>query len=213
MKKIINEIKELKVEIIIMLSVILVIFYLYGQHLTRENYRLYVENYTAKTNLTTQIEELTANYTNYTVEEENALNELKTVSYRLTSYYTGDSTGSGVYVGAGLSTKKFEINDKGWYTYKGKLVLAAATYECLNTKGGACGKWNTELDYITYYNYYDELTIVIDGTEYEAIVLDSCGSCMTDEQNRIDLFVSNKDSVIDRGYKGVNEIEVYREEV
>ena len=47
---------------------------------------------------------------------------------------------------------------------------------------------------IRYFNYYDTLTLVIDGTEYQGIVLDSCGACM--RNNIIDLFVSNGTSSI-----------------
>lgn len=128
--------------------------------------------------------------------------------YRLTSYYTGDSTNSGDWVGAGINTSKFQVNEKGWYTYKGKLVLAGATNECLNSQNGACNKWNIPKSDKHYYNYYDELTIIIDEVEYEGIILDSCGASMYLEENRLDLFVSNKKSMIDRGYKGINPIKV-----
>ncbi len=128
--------------------------------------------------------------------------------YRLTSYYTGDSTNSGSWVGAGINTSKFQINEKGWYTYKGKLVLAGATNECLNSTSGACGEWNIKKSDKHYYNYYDEIKVIIDEVEYEGIILDSCGACMYLDENRIDLFVSNKESSIDRGYRGVNKIKV-----
>lgn len=194
---------------------LMVIMYFYGQHLTRENNKLTTEYYQNQT----KIEELESNIkaigedlevakATITTYEENIAKKSLEMNYRLTSYYTGDSTNSTTYVGAGLNTSKFQVNSKGWYTYKGKVVVATATYECLNAKSGACGNWNTKLDGITYYNYYDELNITVDGTSYEAVVLDSCGACMTDKQNRIDVFVSNKDSAIDRGYKGNNEIQV-----
>jgi hypothetical protein len=139
-------------------------------------------------------------------EEDNETDLVK--EYRLTSYYTNDPTGSGEWVGAGIHTSKFQINDKGWYTYKGKLVLAGATNECLNATTGACNKWNIPKSDKHYYNYYDEVEVIIDGTSYEGIILDSCGACMYLDENRIDLFVSNKESSIDRGYRGVNEIKV-----
>ena len=96
--------------------------------------------------------------------------------YRLTSYYTGDKTGSGEYVGAGIHTSQFEINENGWYTYKGKLVVASATNECLKSKHGPCKKWNEKKSDKHYYNYYDEIKIIIDEVEYEGIILDSCGA-------------------------------------
>ncbi len=147
----------------------------------------------------------------YKPEEEIEAKQLKE-SYRLTSYYPGDDTGSGEWVGAGYHIFNFEINDKGWYTFDGKLVLAGATNECLNAKKGACGKWNAPKDNKTYFNYHDEVTIVIDGLEYEGIILDSCGACMDLEENRIDLFVINKESMIDRGYRGENMVEVIKYE-
>ncbi len=139
--------------------------------------------------------------------------EAEEIEYRLTSYYTGDSTNSGSWVGAGINTSKFQVNEKGWYTYKNKLVLAGATNECLNSTSGACGEWNIPKTDKHYYNYYDELTIIIDEVEYEGIILDSCGACMYLDENRIDLFVSKKESAIDRGYKGVNMIKVSNEVV
>lgn len=133
----------------------------------------------------------------------------KDVQYmRLTSYYTGDNTGSSNKVGVGLTTKNFTINEKGWYEYKGKLVLAGATNECLKVKKGACGKYNVKEKGKHYYNYYDEVILEIDGIEYEGIILDSCGASMWKNENRIDLFVSNKNSMIDRGYKGIDEVKV-----
>jgi hypothetical protein len=142
-------------------------------------------------------------------EENNEIEEVITwTSYRLTSYWTGDNTGSGEYVGAGIHTSKFDVNSKGWYTYKDKLVLAGATNECLRDKKSACKQWNIPKENKHYFNYYDELTVLIDGIEYEAIILDSCGASMRLDENRLDLFVSNKNSMIDRGYRGVNSIQV-----
>jgi hypothetical protein len=125
--------------------------------------------------------------------------------YRLTSYYTGDYTGSGTYVGSGFNTSQFGINNKGWYTYKGMVVIATATNECLNTKVGNCTKYNYNNN-IKYYNYFDTVSIIVDNIEYRAIVLDSCGACMNDI--RIDLFVSKEQYAIDRGYQHINEVGV-----
>jgi hypothetical protein len=47
------------------------------------------------------------------------------------------------------------------------------------------------------------LILEIDGVEYEAIVLDSCGICMT--RGYIDLFVANSGAVIDT-YIKVKEV-------
>lgn len=87
-----------------------------------------------------------------------------------------------------MCEKDFQTNENGWYTYKGKVVLAAATNACLKSKYGGCGKYNTKLKYIRYYNYYDTLTFTHNGKTYEGIVLDSCGTCMNN--HIIDVFVS-----------------------
>ena len=46
------------------------------------------------------------------------------------------------------------------------------------------------VDGLTYYKLYDTLTLVIDGTSYSAIVLDSCGACM--KKDIIDVFVIDR---------------------
>ena len=101
---------------------------------------------------------------------------------RLTSFYTGDECNTGSITASGLSTENFETNDKGWYTYQDKLVVATANKRLGTTN-------------MKTYNLYDELILVINGEQYKAIVLDVCGACM--RYNRIDLFVSGKHSVID----------------
>lgn len=116
--------------------------------------------------------------------------------YRLTSYYPGDSCESGHCTGSGLCTDDFQVNEFGWYTYKGKIVLAAATTYLQNKFGVKENK--------LYFKYYDEVTLTIDGVPYQGIILDTCGACYKAE--KIDLYVQNKASVIDRGYLGRNMI-------
>lgn len=112
-----------------------------------------------------------------------------TVTYeyetRLTSYYPKKPVSP---TGCGLGIEDFGVNENGWYTYKGKLVVATATNYLLNYG------WRYQ-NGVRLYNYYDVLILTIDGVDYEAIVLDSCGICMT--TGRIDLFVVNRDAVID----------------
>lgn len=123
--------------------------------------------------------------TETTFKETNKGTRLK---YRLTSYYTGDRTGSGATTASGKSTKDFQVNKKGWYTYQGKLVIATASRRLLSWE-----KYKNSNQ--RFFNLYDELILVIDGVEYEAIVLDVCGAAM--KKPIIDLFVSNKKSVKD----------------
>lgn len=132
--------------------------------------------------------------TEYKPKEEISKEEI--YKYRLTSYYPGDSCESGHCTGSGLCTYDFQVNERGWYTYNGKIVLAAATTYLQNKFGVKENK--------LYFKYYDEVTLTIDGVDYEGIILDTCGACYKSE--KIDLYVTNKASVIDRGYKGYNMI-------
>lgn len=104
---------------------------------------------------------------------------------RMTSFYPAESSDC---TGSGLCSWDFGINENGWYTYNGKLVVATAT-QYLANQG-----WYLA-DGVHTYRYYDEITLVIDGVEYQAIVLDSCGSSM--RTDRIDLFVKDASSVKD----------------
>ena len=110
---------------------------------------------------------------------------------RATYYYPGDPTGSGEWVGAGIHISQFETNERGWYTFNGKVVLAAATNECLRSSHGPCRNWNEPSPSITYFNYGDIVTFYIDEVEYEGIILDTCGTSMMGH-NKIDIFVSNE---------------------
>lgn len=121
----------------------------------------------------------------------------KTSNYRLTSYYPAETSN---HTGSGLETKDFQVNEKGWYTYQGKLVLAGATVYLKNRYGEKTNKH--------YFRYYDNVLVEIDGIQYEGIILDSCGACSYVQENRLDLFVRDKNSVIDRGYKGKNMVKV-----
>ena len=117
--------------------------------------------------------------------EENRYTITYEYETRLTSYYPKKPVSP---TGCGLGIEDFGVNEYGWYTYKGKLVVATATNYLLNYG------WRYQ-NGVRLYNYYDVLILTIDGVDYEAIVLDSCGICMT--TGRIDLFVVNKDAVID----------------
>lgn len=127
-------------------------------------------------------------------EEEPIEEEVEEVFYetRMTSYYPGDDCKSGTVTGSGKSIKDFEVNEYGWYTYNGKLVVATATKYLLNYGF-------TLSEGVHTYKYWEEITIEIDGVRYEAIVLDSCGHAM--HSDRIDLFVSNSKSVKDTTIK------------
>lgn len=139
-------------------------------------------------------EEATIIATETIKEEEPIEEEVEEVFYetRMTSYYPGDDCKSGTVTGSGKSIKDFEVNEYGWYTYNGKLVVATATKYLLNYGF-------TLSEGVHTYKYWEEITIEIDGVRYEAIVLDSCGHAM--HSDRIDLFVSNSKSVKDTTIK------------
>ena len=104
---------------------------------------------------------------------------------RMTSYYP---TRSSAVTGCGLDFKYFDVNEKGWFTYDGRLVIATATDYLLNYG------WKLA-DGVRTYKYYQELILEIDGVDYLAVVLDSCGLCM--KTGRIDLFVVNESAIKD----------------
>lgn len=111
-----------------------------------------------------------------------------TYTTRMTSFWANDGYGTGECTGSGLCSWNFQVNDKGWYTYQGKLVVATATVYLANQG------WFVS-DGVHLYKYWEELVLTIDGVEYEAIILDSCGSSM--KTDRVDLFVSNGSSAKD----------------
>lgn len=110
------------------------------------------------------------------VKEVAMANASEGMKYRMTYYATNDGYGTGSVTSSGKSTKDFQINERGWYTYQGKLVVATAS-----TRLGSTNQKT--------YKLYDELTITIQGQNYDAIVLDVCGACM--KSPKIDLFVSD----------------------
>lgn len=120
--------------------------------------------------------------------------------YRLTSYWTGDEYDTGGCTGSGLCEKDFQINERGWYTYNGYLVLAGATTYLQGRYGIREGRH--------YFKYYEMVNLEIDGTSYQGVILDSCGACSYMDEERLDLFVSDKQYTIDRGYRGNNMVKV-----
>lgn len=104
---------------------------------------------------------------------------------RMTSYYPNRSS---AITGCGLEFTNFDVNENGWFTYDGRLVIATATDYLLNYG------WKLA-DGVRTYEYYQELILNIDGQDYLAVVLDSCGLCM--QTGRIDLFVVDQNAIKD----------------
>ena len=99
-------------------------------------------------------------------------------------------------LGTQIKRSELVLNKNGIYTYQDKVCVATATYECLNSNLGGCKLYdfNNIPDHYHYFRYYDELVIIFDGIEYDAIVVDSCGSCSTDKNEkhqRVDILVSD----------------------
>lgn len=125
--------------------------------------------------------ETVVNYT-YVVEEP---------AYKaiFTNYYVGDGS-STKKTGSGLTTDNFVLNEDGFYTYNGYVVVATASWQ---------GIWSDEpvlkdVKDVPYgyhvYHYGDTFKFVLNGKEYEAIVLDTCGKSYeeADKYQRIDVF-------------------------
>ena len=130
------------------------------------------------------------------VEEYKEVETETKTQVQFTNYYPNDPYKSTTKTGSGLSTKDFTINEKGWYEYNGKLVIATSTYQCLASDFGGCATVNTMEDVPSdykVYNYFDELEIEIDGVRYEGIVLDSClASYWEREYQTFDIFIAGK---------------------
>lgn len=128
---------------------------------------------------------------------QDAKNTEEQTSYetRMTSYYADDGYETGTCTGSGLCISDFQVNENGWYTYQGKLVVATATTYLAN-QGWYVGNG------VHLRKYYNEITLTIDGVDYKAIVLDSCGNCM--KTDRVDLYVSSvvyaKDTMVEVKY-------------
>lgn len=115
---------------------------------------------------------------------------------RFTSFWPDESSGN--KTASGLGVEDFEINAQGWFTYQDRVVVAAATEECLESKAGACRKYSKLPDGYQLHRLFDELTLLIDGIEYPAIVLDHCGaSYWNEERQRYDVYVIDEDHLYD----------------
>ena len=125
--------------------------------------------------------EINSIYASLTVEEQDI---------RITSYFPGDDYGSGTITASGLKVSDFEINENGWFTYHGMLVMACATTN-----------YNNDLILPTSYKRYtlgSVITVVIDNVRYKAIIADICGASYWEEDaQRYDLFVKDNESTID----------------
>lgn len=174
---------------LMILSVILIFLCSYNDHLRKELHEV-------ETKLKYEQE------SNVLLKRNTAVRKEDYQSVRFTSYWEGDSTGSGSGTASGLNTDDFQTNELGWYTYNGKVVVGAATEECLNSNKGACDKYKTlPYGYISH-KLWDEIVLEIDGKDYPAIILDHCGACMRingeESLQRYDVFVSSKQKMIDK---------------
>lgn len=115
---------------------------------------------------------------------------------RFTSFWPGE--GSGNKTASGLGVEDFRTNAQGWFTYQDKVVVASATKECLESNAGACRKYSKLPEGYQLHRLFDELTLLVDGVEYPAIILDHCGaSFWGEEHQRYDIYVVDEDHLID----------------
>ena len=118
---------------------------------------------------------------------------------RLTNFWPDDGYGTGRKTGSGKTIYDFQVNEHGWYTYQGKLVIGTGTPYLLKF-GYTQGKG------VRLYEYYDELTLTIDGKNYPAIVLDSCGAAM--KEKRIDLYIVGERYKKDTTIKVIENVDI-----
>ena len=100
----------------------------------------------------------------------------------------------GTQLGSGIDPIELSVNEQGLVTYQNKVVIATATYECLNSSYGGCKHIKEVPSGYMVFNYFDEMQIEYDGVKYQAIVLDSCGSCSIDKNEdyqRFDVLVAS----------------------
>ena len=107
---------------------------------------------------------------------------------RLTSF-SDSKLGTGISKSSGRVSK----NKKGWYMFsennKKYLVVAASTKELHRSSG-----WSSYTPKILF-SYYDTMQLRIEGKNYNAIVLDSCGACMKYDKNKgikLDLWTTSE---------------------
>ena len=106
---------------------------------------------------------------------------IDTTDIIITNYYHGDGS-SGTVTASGKKISDFEVNEQGYYTYEGYVVIATANTTRL--------KWELQDGYRTH-ELYEIFTIEIDGQHYQSIVLDVCGSCFGvkgESAQRYDIF-------------------------
>lgn len=121
------------------------------------------------------------------------INNTTSVPYKIkervvfTSYWVNGN--DNLLTSTGHRTSQFDVNEYGWYTYQGHVVVATATHLCIRVSSGACGPYEYQ-DTHHYFNFYDVIDIIIGGKTFSAIVMDSCGACNWDEDfQRVDIFV------------------------
>jgi len=124
------------------------------------------------------------------VVEKEAI-EPNVIDITMTRYYPQESSNC---TSSTLCIDKFSVNDKGWFTYQGKVVMAGATYICQQYCRDRELYGQFPSDY-RIYNLYDEVQFILENVMYDGIILDSCGACMYhingESLQRYDIFVSN----------------------
>lgn len=154
-------------------------------------------------------------FANFMLSQEPDEPEDQIFEITLTRFYPSDSTGSDTCMATMcLSNKKIKVNEKGWYTYDGKVIIAAATNACrLRCKNRS--KYGDFPSDFRIYDYYDEILFRVEGVTYTGIILDSCGACMWhingEKNQRYDIFTvdgSSSSSLLTTGNIGKTKAEL-----
>ena len=149
---------------------------------TKEEKEEWTDNPTADVQETENKENETTNEEpKQPVEEKKEEPQVKTevpnhYTTRLTSFWPAENNGENICTASGLCMQHMTENENGWYMYKGRLAIATAS-----TRLGSSSQKT--------YKLYQEVTLVINGRSYPAIVVDVCGACQ--RKNIIDLYVKD----------------------
>lgn len=115
-----------------------------------------------------------------------------TQSVRFTNYYPGDALNSTSSIShPSLTMADMYAGKYGFMYYNGMVAVATATYGCLNSPTDECQIGNSIPARYSVFQEGDTFTMIINGEEMPAIVIDACGACFWDEEKqRVDILVS-----------------------
>lgn len=125
-------------------------------------------------------------------EQRQRLESQTTQSVRFTNYYPGDALNSTSSIShPSLTMGDMYAGKYGFMYYNGMVAVATATYGCLNSSSDECQIGNHLPSGYSVFQEGDTFTMIVNGEELPAIVIDACGACFWDEdKQRVDVLVS-----------------------